>query len=35
MSAPELALEGEFLVEVGAFLHNVLLPIPFDHSVFY
>ncbi len=35
MSAPELALEGAFLVEVGAFLHNVLLPIPFDHSVFH
>jgi len=35
MSTPELALEGTFLVEVGAFLYNVLLPIPFDHPVFH
>jgi len=35
MSNPELALEGTFLVEVGAFLYNVPLPIPFDHPVFH
>jgi hypothetical protein len=35
MSTPELPLEGAFFVEVGAFLYNVFLPIPFDHSVFH
>jgi len=34
MSTPELALERAFLVEVGAFLYNVLFSIPFDHPVF-
>jgi len=35
MPPPELALEGAFLVEVGAFLYNISLGIPLDHPIFH